>query len=290
VLLAIEHAPPQRRAWYGSFPQYGTPLGLAASSLAILTAQRVSGDAFLEWGWRLPFLFSAVLVLVGLWFRLRVTEAEEFLQAQRTRSTVRYPLLAVVRRYRRRVGVGVAVTLVCHAAYVLTTFLPAYATTRLEVSSTWSLVGLISASALGVVVLAVVARRADQVDRRRYAAAGALLAALWAFPAFALTSRFGGPGLILGMAGGLAGLMLQFAVLPSLLAEQFPVEVRYTGVSVCFAFSAVLGGGLLPILASWLVDGSGGAYWPAAALMVAAGAVTVLGATRSRSRPRSAGI
>jgi MFS family permease len=290
VLLAIEHAPPQRRAWYGSFPQYGTPLGLAASSLAILTAQRVSGEAFLEWGWRLPFLFSAVLVIVGLWFRLRVTEAEEFLQAQRTRSTVRYPLLLVVRRYWRTVLVGVAVTLVCHAAYILTTFLPAYATTRLEVSSAWSLVGLISASALAVVVLAVVARRADRADRRRYAAAGGFLAALWAFPAFALTSMFGGPGLILGMAGGLGGLMLQFAVLPSLLAAQFPVEVRYTGVSVCFAFSAVLGGGLLPILASWLVDGSSGAYWPAASLMVAAGAITILGAHRSRTRPRSTGI
>jgi hypothetical protein len=107
-------------------------------------------------------LFSAVLVIVGLWFRLRVTEAEEFLQAQRTRSTVRYPLLLVVRRYWRTVGVGVAVTLVCHAAYVLTTFLPGLRDHAIGGVSTWSLVGLISASALGVVVLAVVARRADR--------------------------------------------------------------------------------------------------------------------------------
>jgi MFS family permease len=73
VLMAVEHAPPHRRAWFGSFPQWGTPLGLAASSLAILGARAVSGDAFLTWGWRLPFLFSAVLVLVGLWVRTRLT-------------------------------------------------------------------------------------------------------------------------------------------------------------------------------------------------------------------------
>jgi MFS family permease len=290
VLLAVEHAPPQRRAWYGTFPQYGTPLGLAGSSLAILAAQKVSGDSFLTWGWRLPFLFSAVLVLVGLWVRLRVSEAEEFLQVRRAGSTLRYPVALVVRRHWRTVGVGVGVTLVCHAAYIVTTFLPAYATTRLDVASEWSLIGLVSASALAVVVLTVVGRRADRVDRRRYAAVGAILMALWAFPAFALTAAFGGPGLVIGMAGSLGGLMLQFAVLPTLLTEQFPVEVRYTGVSACLQLSAVLGGGLLPILASWLVARSGGGYWPAVAPMVAAGAVTVSAATRIRGSVTGQGM
>jgi MFS family permease len=286
VLLAVEHAPPQRRAWYGTFPQYGTPLGLAGSSLAILAAQKVAGDAFLTWGWRLPFLFSAVLVLIGLWVRLRVSEAEEFLQAQRAGSTVRYPIALVIRRHWRTVGVGVAVTLVCHAAYIVTTFLPAYATARLDVPSRWSLLGLVCASALGVAVLTVVGRRADRVDRRRYAAAGAILVALWAFPAFALATAFGGAGLVIGMVGSLAGLMLQFAVLPTLLTEQFPVELRYTGVSACLQLSAVLGGGLLPILATWLVGRSGGEYWPAAALMILAGAITVIGASRCHTSPR----
>src|SRR3712207_751504 len=83
VLLSVEHAPPERRAWYGSFPQYGTPVGLAGSSLAILAARAVSGDAFLTWGWRLPFLFSAVLVVVGLWVRSRVADAEEYATARR---------------------------------------------------------------------------------------------------------------------------------------------------------------------------------------------------------------
>jgi MFS family permease len=161
VLIAVEHAPPQLRAWYGTFPQYGTPLGLAGSSMAILAAQKVSGESFLTWGWRLPFLFSAVLVLIGLWVRLRVSEAEEFLQVQRAGSTVKYPVALVIRRHWRAVGVGVAVTLVCHAAYILTTFLPAYATARLDVPSSWPLLGLVCASALGVLVLTAVGGRPD---------------------------------------------------------------------------------------------------------------------------------
>jgi MFS family permease len=287
VLLSVEHAPPGRRAWYGSFPQYGTPLGLAGSSLAILVAKAVSGDQFLVWGWRLPFLFSAVLVLVGLWVRSQVSEAEEFNAVRRTGATVRYPIAEVVGRHWRVLVVGVAVTLVCHAAYIVTSFLPAYATTSLGTSPGWALAALVVASVISMVVLTMTGRRADRTDRRRYAIAGAVLSAALVFPAFAMAALFDGPGLVFGMAGALGGLMLQYAVLPSLLAEQFPVQVRYTGVATCFQLSAVLGGALLPLGASWLVGYAGGDYWPAAALMVAAAAVTVVGATACRPAERT---
>jgi MFS transporter, MHS family, shikimate and dehydroshikimate transport protein len=280
VLMAVEHAPPERRAWYGSFPQFGTPLGLAGSSMAILLAREVSGEGFLTWGWRLPFLFSSVLVVVGLWVRYRVSEPEEFLEVRRAGATARYPLATVLGQHRHAVAVGVAVTFACHAAYIYTSFLPAYATTTLGVPSSWALLALVEASGFAIVALALVGRRADRVDRRRYAFAGAALAAAAVFPAFASSAAFGPTGLVLGMTVGLSGLMLQYAVLPSLLADQFPVHLRYTGVSVCFQLSAVLGGALLPITASWLVGRSGGEYWPAAVLMIAAGVVTIIGARR----------
>jgi MFS family permease len=251
--------------------------------MAILVASGLSGDQFLTWGWRLPFLFSAVLVLVGLWMRMRITEAEEFLQAQRTGSTLRYPVTELVRRHRRPWAVGVAFTFVGHASYILIAFLPAYATATLALSAAWSLVGLIVAAAAAAMVLLVVGRRADRVDRRRYAAVAALFAGLWAFPAFALSAALGGPGLVVGMTIGFAAVAAQSAVLPVLLADQFPVEVRYTGVATCHDVSAVLAGSLLPILVSWLVGRTGGEYWPAAAMMSAAGAVSVIGATLSRS-------
>ncbi len=248
--------------------------------MAILLAHAISGDAFLSWGWRLPFLFSVVLVLVGLWVRTRVFEPEEFTRIQRAGVIVRYPIAVLTRRHWRIVTAGVATAFVCHAGYIVIAFLPAYATSTLRVSSSWALVALIVSSATSAVVLAVVGSRADRADRRRYACLGAVLSALWAFPAFALTVAFGGPGLVVGASGALAALALPFAVLPSLLADQFPTQLRYTGVSACFHISAVLGGALLPIVASALVGRSGGDYWPAAALMVAAGAVTAIGATR----------
>jgi MFS family permease len=170
--------------------------------------------------------------------------------------------------------VGVAVTLVCHAAYIVTSFLPAYATTSLGTSPGWALAALVVASVISMVVLTMTGRRADRTDRRRYAIAGAVLSAALVFPAFAMAALFDGPGLVFGMAGALGGLMLQYAVLPSLLAEQFPVQVRYTGVATCFQLSAVLGGAFLPLGASWLVGHVGGHYWPAAALMIAAAAIT----------------
>ena len=285
MLLAVEHAPAQRRAWYGSFPQYGTPIGLAGSSLAILLAHAVSGDGFLTWGWRLPFLFSAVLVVVGLWVRARVFEAEEFARVQRAGATVRYPIAVVTRHQWRIVTAGVATTLVSHAGYIVTRSCLRTQRRRWGCPRT-GLAALMVSSVTSAVVLAVVGRRADRVDRRRYASIGAVLSTLWVFPAFALTVAFGGPGTGSWVRpGALAALALPYAVLPQ------PARRPVPGASALHRRLRVLpdlggsGGGLLPIVASWLVGRSGGDYWPAAALMAAAGAVTAIGATRCRERP-----
>jgi MFS transporter, MHS family, shikimate and dehydroshikimate transport protein len=283
VLLAVEHAPAGRRAFYGSFPQYGTPIGLLGSSLAILLAQVMPEEAFLTWGWRLPFLGSIVLVAVGLWMRLRVHEAEEFSALLRAGATSRRPVTEVLRAHWRTVLVGTAATFVCHAAYLITSFLPSYATTVLGGSPDAALLALMTGSFVSIAVLAVVAWAAEARDRRRFVMLGAALSAAWVFPAFMLTSSAGALGLIIGVTVGLGVLMVQYAVLPALLADQFPVHVRYSGISLCFQTSAVLGGGLLPIVASWLVSGVEGKYWPAAVLMVLAGGVSVLGAAACRT-------
>ncbi|HJQ88555.1 MAG TPA: MFS transporter [Propionibacteriaceae bacterium] len=282
VLLAVEHAPAGRRGLYGSFPQYGTPLGLLGSSAAILLAQAMPADDFQAWGWRLPFVASVVLVAVGLWIRIRVSDAEEFLQARQQGVTVRRPVALVLRRHWRAVLLGTAVTFVCHAAYILTSFLPAYATTVLGVDDDAALTSLMVASGASIGVLWLLARRVDRHDRRWFAAAGGLFSALWIYPAFALAGWAGGNGLILGVTVGLSVLMVQYAVVPALLAERFPVEMRYSGISLCFQLSAIIGGGALPILASWLVKSAGGSYAPAAALMAVAGLITAAAALGTR--------
>lgn len=282
VLLAVEHAPADRRDRYGSYPQYGTPIGLMGSSLAILLAQTLPESAWQAWGWRLPFLASFLLLAVGIWIRLRVNDAEEFLRVWRHHATLDRPVTEALRRHWRVVLLGTAVTLVCHAAYIVTTFLPSYSTAVLGTDPGAALAGLIAGSVIAMIVLAVVARRAGTRDRRMFALAGAALSGLWIFPAFWLAHSLGNLGLVIGMTVGLAVLMLQYAVLPVLLADQFPVTVRYSGVSLCFQLSAVIGGGLLPLLASWLVNAADGGFWPVGGLMMAAATVTASSAMGCR--------
>jgi MFS transporter, MHS family, shikimate and dehydroshikimate transport protein len=175
---------------------------------------------------------------------------------------------------------------VCHAAYILTSFLPAYASTELRVSDDAALAGLMVGSVASIAVLVVLARKLDRIDARRFAAAGGLLSALWIYPAFALADAAAGPGLVIGVSVGLCVLMVQYAAVPALLAGQFPVEMRYSGVSLCFQLSAVVGGGVVPVLVSWLVRTAGGSYLPAVVVMVAAGLLTAVGALACR-RPAS---
>jgi MFS family permease len=287
VLLAVEHAPASKRVLYGAFPQLGTPIGLLGSSLAILLTQLMPTSAFMAWGWRVPFLCSAVLVVIGLWMRLRVHEAEEFLAVSNLGAIARRPLTEVLRRHWPAVLIGTATAFVSHAAYIITAFLPSYATTVLDVSPGSALTALITGSALACPVAIIVGQLAEKHDRRPFSVAGALLSAVWVFPAFLLVESFGGTGLMVGVTVGLAVLMVQYAVLSSLLADQFPTPVRYTGMSISFQVSAVLGGGLLPILASWLVKLTDGEWWPAAAMMTAAGLVTVAGSALSHDESRT---
>ncbi|MFC4786328.1 MFS transporter [Nocardioides sp. MAHUQ-72] len=282
VLLAMEHAPTRRRGLFGSFPQYGTPLGLIGSSLAILMAVSMPADEFRSWGWRIPFLASSLLVVVGLWLRVRVSDAEEFLAVRRAGDTARRPVAEVLRRHGRFVVVGTAVTFVCHSGYIMTSFLPAYATTVLAVSDEAALVSLIIGAAGLVAVLAVVGMAADGHGRPWFAVAGGLLSAAWAFPAFILSEVAGGLGLVVAVTVALAVGGCQYAVLPALLADLFPVHLRYSGISLCFQISAVLGGGVVPIVATWWVGVADGSFVPAAAIMAFAGLVTVAGALACR--------
>jgi hypothetical protein len=253
---------------------------LFGSSMAILLAQTLPESQFLSWGWRLPFIASLVLLVIGLWIRLRVHEAEEFLSARTGGATVRHPVQDVLRRHGRAVLLGTAVTLVCHATYLVTTFLPGYARSVLDVSSGAALIALCAGSAASALVLALVGRRAQGRDLRVFAMAGGLMSAAWIFPAFWLTVLASSSGLVIGVVVGTSLTMLQYAVLPALLAAQFPVTLRYSGVSLCFQISAVVGGGVFPIVASWTSGLAGGAYWPAALLMVLGGLVTAFGARR----------
>lgn len=271
VLLAVEHAPPGRRAWYGMFPQLGAPIGFFLSTGLFLWLTRAIGEqAFFAWGWRVPFVASAVLVAVGLWMRLRLTETPAFARAMSQHERVRLPMLEVVTRHPRALLAGTFAALATFVLfYLMTVFSLSWATSRLG----YSREGFLGLQMLGVLCFAVTiplsAAWADRAGARRVMVIATILILLFglAMPRlFTAHSTWH----VLGFLGlGLAIMGLTYGPLGTVLAHMFPVAVRYTGASLAFNLAGIFGASLAPYFATWLAVHHGlasvGVYLAAAA-------------------------
>ena len=277
ALLAVENAPPGRKAWFGMFPQLGAPVGfIAANGLFLLLGLILTPAEFKAWGWRLPFVASALLVGLGLWVRLKLTETPAFKAALAEAAPAKAPLLDVLRQYPRETVGGAFAVVACFALfYLATAFALGYGTTSLHYDRR-SFLGVQLAAILFLAVgIVLAAWLSDRSSPRRVLLIGcgltvvvaALLApmlgsgsllTIWAFLSLALFVM----GFVYGPLGGW---------LPSL----FPARVRYTGASVAFNVGGILGGALAPIVAQALAD-RGGLPWVGGYLAVA-GVVSLLG-------------
>jgi metabolite-proton symporter len=271
VLLAIENAPPGKRAWYGMFPQLGAPIGfLFSGGIFLVLSKWLTNEQFFRFGWRIPFLSSAALVLVGLYVRLTITETPVFRDALSRQERVRVPMLVVFRDYPGALLVGTMASLATFVLfYLMTVFALSWGTTALGYGrNTFLLIQLfgISFFALTIPIGGVLAER----GRRR--------TLLW------VTSAIGAFGLILapmfvaGTAGavvtmviGLSLMGLTYGPLGTALSELFPTSVRYTGSSLTFNFAGIFGASLAPYVATWLAKTYGlryvGYYLTAAAVL-----------------------
>ena len=252
VLLAIENAPPGRRAWYGMFPQMGAPIGFFLSGTTFLLLSRWLTDAqFFAWGWRLPFLASAVLVLLGLYVRLTITETPAFAEAMERGEQERFPMGAVFGRYGRQLVAGV---LVCLATFVLfylmTVFALSWGTTALHYSRGQFLLLQLLGVMFFAVTIPISALLAERGRRRVMVAvtAGIFLFGLVLGPMFAAGTVGAGTMLCLGLA--LMGVT--YGPLGTVISEMFPTSVRYTGSSLAFSLAGILGASLAPYAATWL--------------------------------------
>ncbi|MET8979297.1 MFS transporter [Streptomyces sp. NPDC004539] len=259
VLLAAEHAPPGRRGLYASVPQAGPPLGFLLSSAVILpTLALVGKDGFADWAWRIPFLLSTGLIVVGLWVRSRISESpvfEERTRAATAHEAPRFPLGALVKAYPGRLLLGMGAALGGAAVYYLATvYSLSYGPAELGIPQSTMLAAASVAAVADVALTVPVAMLADRVGRRPVMLAGAAGSALWALPMFgALQTRDG--VLIAGaFTVGLALMVLMFAPLAAFLPELFPARMRYTGASATFILGLTLGGGFTPLVATWLTS------------------------------------
>ncbi|MFI9382455.1 MFS transporter [Kutzneria sp. NPDC052558] len=270
ALILIEHAPPGRRGFLGAFPQVGVPAGLLLANLAfIAVSATTSPAAFQAWGWRIPFLLSAVLVGIGLFVRSRVSESPVFEELRERGRQVRAPLAVVFRRHTRAVLTAIGLFIANSAVgYVLITFMNSYGTTTLGLSRSLMLtMGMIGAAAWGGFTI-LAGRWCDSHGRRRIYLVGTIALAAWAFPFFLLLDTRSVPLIGLAVVGLAFGLGLTSAPQAAAFAELFPAGVRSTGVTFAHAFGSVLGGGFAPFLATWLVDSTGTSMAVAAYLVV----------------------
>jgi metabolite-proton symporter len=273
ALLAIENAPPGKRAWFGMFPQLGAPLGfLLANGIFLLLATQLSEAQFSTWGWRIPFLLSVALLGIGLYVRLKLTETPVFQQAIDRAERVPVPLAVLLRNHWRPVVLGTLSMVICYALfYIATVFSLSYGTRELGFSRQ-AFLGL---ECIAIIFMAMAiplsAWMADRYGRRPVMLVGCLLAM---FSGLLMAPLFGQGGTIaitvfLSVELFLMGLI--FSPMGAFLPELFPTAVRYTGASVAYSLGGIIGASLAPYLAQRLVMVGGlswvGGYVSAAAIV-----------------------
>ena len=252
VLLAIENAPPRKRAWYGMFPQLGAPIGFFLSGgVFLLLSDFLSDQQFFAYGWRIPFIASSVLVFLGLYVRLAIHETPAFRKVLASGRQERMPVLTVIRRHPRTLLAGI---LVCLATFVLfylvTVFALSWGTTALHYSrSQFLLMQLfdIGFFAIFIPISALLAERGRR-STMLWITAAIFLFGLVLAPIFE-----SGPGGALGMmAIGQILMGLTYGPLGTLVSELFPTSVRYSGSSLAFNLAGIVGASAAPYLATWL--------------------------------------
>src|SRR5215470_13214938 len=257
VLLAVENAPPNRRAWYGMFPQLGAPIGFFFSgSVFLLLSERLTNDQFFSYGWRIPFLASAALVLVGLYVRLTISETPVFREALIREERVKLPMKVVFRDHLGTVIKGILVSLATFVLfYLMTVFALSWGTTALHYDrATFLIIQLIGIVffALTIPISAVIAER----GRRRALMLVSIGIGLFGLVLAPMLSA-GIVGATLAMVVGQALMGFTYGPLGTTLSELFPTTVRYTGSSLTFNLAGIFGASLAPYIATYLATNYG---------------------------------
>lgn len=283
VVMAFEHSPAGRRGLWACWPQMGVPLGLIIGTVVFLGIGTLPDDQFLAWGWRIPFLASFVLVLIGLVIRLGITESATFQDAQARGDIARTPLVEVLRSYPK----PVVLMILAHMGpntffYTFATFVLSYATTTLGFDRSVVLLAVAVGAAVEVVAMPLFAILSDRVGRRPIYIGGLLALAVTTVPFFLLLDQRSGPFLVLalGMAFGIAHGSV-YGTQPSFFAEMFPARVRYTGLSLGVQVAGALFGGPLPVIATALVAAQSGRPWIFAGYMILTALISAAAARKA---------
>jgi MFS family permease len=298
VLMTYEYAKPVERGYYASLPQIGLSIGLClASGVVALLSYLLTNEQFLSWGWRVAFVLSFILVVVGLYIRLNIMETPEFAHLKESRSEVKVPFAAMIADYPKEVFAGMGARYIDGVFFnIFGVYSISYLTSQLKVPRTEALPGVTSAALVMCAFIPFFGRLSDRIGRTRVYFWGSMFTGLSALPAFWIWSAFPGePVLVWG------ALIVPFGILyasiygpeAALFCDLFRPQVRYTGISFVYQFSGIFASGLTPIIATALLQvhgGNGGwaiaLYCALAGLISAASASWIAALGRQRAEPR----
>jgi len=256
VLLAMEWARTTRhRGFIASWPQFGVPAGLFLANLAVLAFSAISGDRFLVWGWRIPFLLSIVLVAVGFYIRLGIRETPVFTRLVAENKVEPTPIVEVMRRHPKEI----ALTALCRMGeqapfYLFTAFVFAYGTTTLNIGRDFLLVAVLAASVVSFVSIPLFGHLSDRIGRKRVYMLGAALTGLFGFVYFAMLDTRAPALVFLAVVVSLIPHDMMYGPQAALIAECFTGRLRYSGASLGYQLASVIAGGPSPIIATWLLS------------------------------------
>src|SRR5436305_3028469 len=259
VLLSLEYGDERRRGFWTSWPQTGVPVGLALAAVAVLVFQAIfPGDAFTNIGWRIPFLLSVLLILVGLYIRLRILETPSFRKVKEEGMVSHVPVLEVFRHYWREIILSALLRSAEQAPfYLFTTFLLSYGAKTLHLSTNLLYTGLIITAAVSIVTMPTFGAISDRVGRKRWYMVGCVLMAIFAFPYFLLLQTKIPVVVVLTIVLSISFFHdWLYGPQAALISERFGTRLRYSGASLGYQLASVTAGGPAPILATYLVANS----------------------------------
>lgn len=288
LLLAVEYAPKEKRGFFGSVPQMGVTIGMIMGTGALSVMTLLPHEAFMTWGWRVPFILSALLVIFGLWIRKGIEETPSFKRTQQRGEIPKLPIADTLRYHWREVLIAIGAKVVETAPfYIFGTFIVSYATSNLNFSETATLNAVMIATILTTVLIPVMGRWSDKVGRKPLYVWGTILMMLYAFPYFWLIHQ--GSAMLL-VAATIIGLGMIWApitaVLGTMFSEIFSAKVRYTGISLGYQIGAAVAGGTAPFIATALLIRFNHSYVPVALYIIFTALVSLIAIWSVRDRHR----
>ena len=262
MLLVTESAPSNQRGYYGAFAQAGAPVGVILANLAfIVTSSLVSEESFYSWGWRIPFLASAVLIAISMYIQLNLEDTKAFKELKLLREnsnenvkvTKSSPIIEALRKYPKRIALAAGAFLSIQVTfYILIAFLLAYGASSENISRDDMLTAVLIASAIMVPIQFVFSSYSDRNGRKGIFMLGAILTGIWAFAIFPLVDTENFWLIVLAITGGLIFLAMMYGPQAAFFTELFSTEVRYSGATLGYQFGAILGGAFAPTIAALL--------------------------------------